>query len=124
MADLLELLEAGGDLVGVGGVEWLHGRGEDLSLHAVWLEHGLAGEGRREVGRLELVAGHRGAGGRREGRGHPLLEYGQYEKEVGGGEGNIGVWTVEKSSFLGLLKEGVPVLVQVTQTVRYNSRVV
>lgn len=49
-------------------------RVEDLRLDAVVVQHARAGEGGREVRRLEVCAGDGGAASRGEGGGQPLLK--------------------------------------------------
>ena len=70
----LEVVEGGCDLIGVGGVERLHGGGEHLRLHRGRLQHPMRGERGREVGRLELGCGGRGSWGRRKGRSNTVLK--------------------------------------------------
>ena len=70
----LEVVEGGGDLIGVGRVERLHGGGEDLRLHRRRLQHPVRGERGREVGRLELGCGGWGSRGGRKGRSNAVLK--------------------------------------------------
>ena len=70
----LEVVEGGCDLIGVGRVERLHARREDLRLHRRRLQHPVRGEGGREVGRLELCCGGWGSWGRRKGRSNTVLK--------------------------------------------------
>ena len=71
----VEAVKRSGDLVGVGGVEVLQRWGEHLRLDCGWLERhgGGGGEGRGEVGVLELRDGRRAGCG---GRASPLLHSG------------------------------------------------
>ena len=75
-------MEGGGDLIGVGGVERLHAGGEHLRLHRRGLQHPMWGEGRGEVGRLELRCGRGSSWGGREGRSDTVLEMKMLSKLV------------------------------------------
>ena len=51
----LEVVEGGCDLIGVGRVERLHARREDLRLHRRRLQHPVRGEGGRGAGNASLI---------------------------------------------------------------------